>query len=358
MSRVLLSTDPHAPGRHCASSALRDVAHYSGHALSEAMCFGLGAGLGFVYLEGGSLSPSRLFHCRSPDLEGTFFRRLGIDFRWRTTADARSAWEEVRILLDQGIPVLVQTDLRCLPYYRSRTHFTGHVICIWGYDEDQGVAYVADTHFPGLQAIALDDLAAARTSSAPPCPLSGNYFPGALPAALPPLAPLVRAALEEQATTMLAGVAGSEPAAWGVAGMRTLETALPEWPDAPDVSWCARFAYQVIERRGTGGGGFRFVYRDFLREAQELCPELRASGLPRRMEEVATAWSELAMELKKLSEKPERNGFVAAAALVAGIARAEEDFWTDVLATPGSHGTAGRNPSRSGERGAARPWVR
>ncbi len=39
------------------------------------------------------------------------------------------------------------------------------------------------------------------------------------------------------------------------------------WPEvAEDWQWCARFGYQVIERRGTGGGAFRLMYSRFLEE--------------------------------------------------------------------------------------------
>src|SRR5579885_1228061 len=47
----------HIPGLHCGSTALRDVVTYYGYNFSEAMCFGLGGGLGFFYISG---SPTTL----------------------------------------------------------------------------------------------------------------------------------------------------------------------------------------------------------------------------------------------------------------------------------------------------------
>ncbi|MFZ5530271.1 MAG: BtrH N-terminal domain-containing protein, partial [Pseudomonadota bacterium] len=35
---------PHRPGRHCGSSAIRDLLEFHGTTLTEAMCFGLGSG--------------------------------------------------------------------------------------------------------------------------------------------------------------------------------------------------------------------------------------------------------------------------------------------------------------------------
>ncbi len=41
---------PHIAGRHCGSSAIRDLVDFHCITLSEAMCFGLGSGLGITYL--------------------------------------------------------------------------------------------------------------------------------------------------------------------------------------------------------------------------------------------------------------------------------------------------------------------
>ena len=42
---------------------------------------------------------------------------------------------------------------------------------------------------------------------------------------------------------------------------------IADWPrEIEDWQWSARFCYQVIERRGTGGGNFRLMYSRFLAE--------------------------------------------------------------------------------------------
>ena len=49
----------HQPGRHCASTALRDTLSFWGLPLSEAFCFGLGRGIGVFYLSIPNFSPSK-----------------------------------------------------------------------------------------------------------------------------------------------------------------------------------------------------------------------------------------------------------------------------------------------------------
>lgn len=76
------------------------------------------------------------------------------------------------------------------------------------------------------------------------------------------------------------------------------------WPGLPDWQWTARFVYQVIERRGTGGGGFRLMYADFLKEAEVYCPEISVLGLCENMRQIGNAWTDLSLALKAASESP------------------------------------------------------
>ena len=55
----------HAIGRHCGSSAIRDLLEFNGLTISEAMCLGLGSGLGVTYLELAEAPVPFLVHVRS-----------------------------------------------------------------------------------------------------------------------------------------------------------------------------------------------------------------------------------------------------------------------------------------------------
>ena len=60
----------------------------------------------------------------------------------------------------------------------------------------------------------------------------------------------------------------------GIASLDKWEKELDQWKAFPDWQWTTRFTYQVIEKRGTGGGGFRLMYADFLREAGDYLPAI------------------------------------------------------------------------------------
>ena len=53
---------------------------------------------------------------------------------------------------------------------------------------------------------------------------------------------------------------------------------------------------------GTGGGGFRFMYAEFLNEAEAIMPQIKDAGLAQLMSNCATAWSALAECLRLGSE--------------------------------------------------------
>jgi len=81
----------HIPGIHCGSVSIRDVVHYYGIELSEAMCFGMGSGLGFFYASDNDMSPSKNIHVRGPDMEPNFFSLLSDASSWKYEQDDEKA---------------------------------------------------------------------------------------------------------------------------------------------------------------------------------------------------------------------------------------------------------------------------
>ncbi len=81
----------------------------------------------------------------------------------------------------------------------------------------------------------------------------------------------------------------------GLPALRRFAAEVGGWPEAAeDWRWCARFLYQVIERRGTGGGNFRLMYSRFLEEAGYEESALAAAA--------AASWTSLASAAQAASE--------------------------------------------------------
>jgi hypothetical protein len=298
-----------------------------GFGLSEPMCLGLGLGPNFFYMRSHETRPSRFFLGRNPTLEEDFFRLLEIGAPVRKAMTSTPEFGPIRRLLDAGHPVMIQVDICHLPYYNTDTHFGGHKVLAAGYDAEEGFAVISDSEFPEPQRVALPQLVKARWDPAPPWGLEGQWWDLSAVRDPTPLAEAVPQAITECALRN----ARDHTGLFGIEPMRRAVKDLPSWSDAPDWKWAARFGYQVIERRGTGGGSFRTKYADFLEESRAYDPRIGARGLAEKMRAVASLWTRFALLLKTISEQDAPDGFDGAAAVFAEIAAGEEEFFEAVL---------------------------
>jgi hypothetical protein len=313
----------HVPGNHCGSTALRNLLAFHGVEISEELAFGLGAGACFYYVALEEASPTRWFNGRTARLEENFDELTGgaLDLHTFEKGDD-AAWEAARAEIDAGNPALLLTDLYYLDHYGNSAHFPGHAVVLAGYDEE--VAYLSDTGFEELQETRIANLARARHSKHPAYPLSGHMFTATGRIEPDRLREAIPAAIERAAMAMI------EPEFRDFSGLdavRRLAAEAGSWPEvADDWQWCARFGYQVIERRGTGGGAFRLMYSRFLEEAGNPSAGLAA--------EAAHRWSDLAASFLAASaeERPEPRLWREIGAAADRVAEAEERLWT-TLAT-------------------------
>jgi butirosin biosynthesis protein H-like/uncharacterized protein DUF4872 len=314
----------HTPGHHCGSTALRNLLAFHGTEISEELAFGLGAGACFYYVTIEDASPTRWFNGRTARLEENFDQLTGAALELRTfEPDDDGAWDAARFEVDAGRPVLLLTDLYYLDHYGNSAHFPGHAVVLAGYDDE--VAYLSDTGFEQLQTTRLENLDRARHSEHPAYPLSGHMFVASGEVSVEALREAVPTAIERAARAML------EPEFRGFSGMdavRRLAEEAGSWPEvAEDWQWCARFGYQVIERRGTGGGAFRLMYSRFLAEVGRAEEALAADA--------AAAWTSLADAFHAASEHedPEPSLWRQIDVTAKRVAEAEERLWAS-LANP------------------------
>ncbi len=328
---VLVDRYRHRTGEHCASTALRNILAHQGTELSEGMIFGLASGLGFHYLRGDDLSPTRMFHGRTATLESDFGANTAMDFVDRPEPDDERAWQLLRQRIDAGEPVMLSTDTFYLGYHHTLSHFPGHRCVAVGYDDATGTVLIADRKFEEYQRCSYEELRHARNAPdyAWKCDNTWGDF-GADPKLGRPLEEAIVVALRRNAAWML------EPTSelpGGIPAMRTLAEDLPSWGEAKDWSWAARFGYQVIIKRGAGGSFFRSLYADFLRESVPFYPELGVALAADRMDGIAEDWRDLAAVLKLQSEREDCDPelFARAGHITSELADAEERFFTDAL---------------------------
>jgi hypothetical protein len=328
-----LSRFAHRPGFHCGSTALSDALRARGLDLSEAMVFGLGAGLGFYYLVGESLSPTRMFHGRFGPLEETACEVLGAPMVQRTEEDAGRAEAGVKEALARGFAPVLSCDIRYLPYYRTQTAFNGHRICLAGWDEEKNAALVADTEREGLLEVPAAELDRSRASDGPPVGYTARWWAEVdAPARPRPLAETAADAIRRLAKHMLE----DSQDFIGQQAMDRWAAEVGGWHEAcrdeADRVWTFRFGYQVIEKRGTGGGLFRRLYARFLAEVSEALPAIARAGAAERMTGIADGWTKLALAMKEAAETPKAPLSPEGVALARRLCADERRFYEDAAA--------------------------
>jgi hypothetical protein len=316
----------HRRGIHCGSAAMQAMLAFRGIRLSEPMCFGLGSGAWFYYVPDHPVPPGVTFHGRLLEMEKTLCSALAVPFPERTERDAEEGWRRARGALLAGNPVLISTDLAHLDYFETKTHFSGHRVVLAGVDDEAGAAILSDSEREDLQPVPIESLKRSRASAVPPYPMENRWCVIVPEAPLRPLSEAVLPALRRNARAMLHPERRDVA---GIPGMRRVADDLPRWPAmTKDWVFAARFGYQVIEKRGTGGGFFRRLYARYLEEAETFCPAVSRAGLPGSMAALADRWAEIAGRLKEISESGDPSGFSTVADLFRRAADAEETFWT------------------------------
>lgn len=307
----------HVPGNHCGSTALRNLLAFHGVECSEELVFGLGAGACFYYIVFEDTAPSRFTNGRTARLEEEFVELTGAGMVMETDEDPEASWEIARGIVDSGRPAILLTDLYHLDHYGRSAHFPGHAVVLAGYDDEQ--AYLSDTAFEDLQTTSLESLALARHEQHPARPLAGQLFHIPDPDAIGDIRDAAPRAIHRAAEGMLQPEFGEFQ---GLPALRRFAAEVGSWPEAAeDWQWCARFGYQVIEKRGTGGGNFRTMYARFLAEV--------GYGEAALANEAADDWTALAVALLAASEadepKPELWARIDEDA--ARVLDAEERLW-------------------------------
>ncbi|MCK8679157.1 BtrH N-terminal domain-containing protein [Streptomyces lichenis] len=310
--------------RHCETTALGVLLRHQGLDLSEAMLFGLGSGLSFVYWDAKGMDFPFLGGRVKPfELTRNLAARLGLDLRVRETASPRRAWENAVAPLEAGQPVGLQLDSHHLDYFEPKVHFGGHVVALYGYDDTD--AYLVDTtQQGGAVSTSLTGLARARAERGPMTArhrsftLTAPADPPSLPDAIVPAVTACADAFLDPPIANL-GHRGVEKAGKLVRGW--LRRAADPARDLPR-------AALLMEEGGTGGALFRNLYRDFLAECAE------SAGLPDRSRlrtghrlyaEAARGWTEVAALVARAGETGDERCLGQAGDLLAELARLERE---------------------------------
>lgn len=132
-------------GKHCITNSLKQIFTYYGYPMSEELMFGLASGLSFLYLNQAA-SPMINGRTKVFEFEKMLADRLQITIHCRAGKNYERIFQTTKQMIDAGEPVLVYVDMPFLPYLGldAQSHFGGHAIVLFGYDEEQHKFLVSD----------------------------------------------------------------------------------------------------------------------------------------------------------------------------------------------------------------------
>src|SRR6187455_489072 len=167
MSRIEVPHFQPFVGHHCETVATGTLLAAGGLKLSEPMLFGLGEGLGFIFINLRSL-PLPFVGGRTKPFAVTeaLCTNLGLACTAVETASKQKAWAAIEEPLRAGQPVGLQLDCFHLEYFTRPVHFAGHFVAAHGFDDAE--VLLVDTAPQGsLQRTSRKSLEKARFAKGP-----------------------------------------------------------------------------------------------------------------------------------------------------------------------------------------------
>ncbi len=325
----------HRQSAHCESGVCSNLLHHKGIDISEAMAFGVGAGLFFGYIPFIKINKLPLTTYRN-ELGGIFkkvTRKLGVKYQWQSFRRHNAAMDALDEKLEEGIPVACRTGGYWLPYFPPafRFHFNMHNLVVIGKKGDEYL--ISDPVFPDIVRCPAKDLIKARFSKGALAPKGTMYYLTHVPDSID-LKPAIIKGIKQVCHRML----HTPGPIIGVRGIRFLANQLEKWPKKLGKRRSILYLGQIIrmqEEIGTGGGGFRFMYAAFLQEAADQLKNDHLMELSADMTKIGDRWREFAVIGARncKNRASATDTFEAMAEMLRDCARREEDLCKDLLKT-------------------------
>ncbi|MFI6086243.1 BtrH N-terminal domain-containing protein [Streptomyces sp. NPDC051217] len=307
--------------RHCETTALGVLLRHEGLDLSEPLLFGLGSGLSFIYWDSKAMGFPFLGGRVKPfGLTRNLAAALGLELLVRETTSPRKAWQNVAAPIDAGRPVGLQLDSYHLDYFSTRVHFGGHVVAMYGYDEQDACLVDTDPQ-GGAVSTSLADLARARAERGP---MSAKHRSFTITAPSGPTSPQDR--IIPAIRTCADAFLNPPIANLGHRGIEKTARQVPKWLQRSDnPREDLPRAAVLMERAGTGGALFRNLYRDFLAECAQLIDSSRLRTGHSLYTEAAALWTQVAELVATAGESGDERNLMQAGSILHELSRIERD---------------------------------
>ncbi len=322
----------HRQSAHCESGVTANLLNHQGIDTSEAMAFGIGAGLFFAYLPFIRINklPLVTYRGAAGQLLKRFSKIPGFTLHQQTFSSTDRAMTELDRLLEESIPVGLQTGVFWLPYFPKalRFHFNAHNLVVYGKQGDNYL--ISDPVFPEPVTCPANDLARARFASGALAPKGKLYYFSRVDTEFDQ-----RKAIVDGIHSVCRMMLKARMPLIGIRGIRFLGGRLRRWPQRMDAQQAALHLGHVVrmqEEIGTGGGGFRFMYAAFLQECAEIFADTQLPAVSASLTAAGDTWREFAAMAARICKNRPKDGdsYRAASHLLEECAKLEEETFTSL----------------------------
>jgi hypothetical protein len=322
----------HKLAAHCESGMVTSLLNHSGIEVSEAMVFGISGSIFFAYINNPMLPfPTIALRNQPGKIYKNFSKHSNLPFIKKQYRKPALAKDDLDRLLKENIPVGVQVDFYYMDYVPEyiRAHFNGHFVIVVGKNENKYL--ISDAYAPIIAKLDQDTLLAARFTK-------GSFKPKGLM--------IYRngsTATIDWETAIVKGIKNATfymlqiPLPFiGVKGIRYFAKKLPDWPklarDEDHLSNEIMMINILLEERGTGGGGFRFMYAAFLQEAAKLINKPALNEIAEQMMNNGDEWRLISIFAGKIGRTRDlgQDKLRELGSMIEKRAEAEKNLFTDL----------------------------
>lgn len=301
-------------GKHCITNSLKQIFCFYGYPISEEMLFGLASGLSFLYINQ-SQSPMINGRIKVFEFEKKLAKRLNINIQCKSGKEPSMIFERTKKLINEQHPVLIYVDMPYLKYLGlpEDSHFGGHAVVLYGYDESTKKFWVSDRdqHDAPIRVpngemnddyhlVDFNEIERARSSTHRPFPAHNKYLVFNFHGYRPIDSSILLEAIKETCDQMLYPPAQL----FGINGMKKFAKEILKWKrfDKNKLQQAGVTNYfQISKDGGTGGGIFRKMYGEFLIESSTMFKGKQMRTIGEGFLAVSKQWDEIADDLWQLS---------------------------------------------------------
>lgn len=319
----MIDNYPNQRRLHCETGLLVNMLAYYGVEMSEAMAFGIGSGLYFLYAPMIKTADDLVFlilRAKPVTVIMNVAKRLHCDYcdqRFGKNIEKAAAALDEQIDRNTPVCVVVNTDgleyLKKLELFKSyiasgrSMNFNGHMVCVIG---QEGTEYIiADTDFrlPNDDYVRLDKDTLNRMRFIP-----GAFAPHGRMIYLKSFSKEIMNP-ENQRAAVVAGLKETcnnmlkiPFPYFGYRGLHYFANDLRQWEtkyDKKQIDDRLLKYYRLIERGGTGGAGYRIMYSDFLRESAALFQDSVLDESAALMSTAANLWRQFSINCGRIMKE-------------------------------------------------------